>query len=340
MSLDHYVIIGNGPAGNHAAFKLRDYDKNARITIISDECLAFYSKPKLTGYVADKISESELFIPVEPSYEDRYIRVRLGQTVERIDIDNKVLFLDHLETIYYTKLIIAVGSRARVLPLMQDYAEHLKLVGSYTDVKEYKNQINAAKDFFIFGGDLVGFRFIRQLRAMNKNVTVLIYPHAFWPYNLTDEMLESIKNSLEKQQVKVVVKDDIAGIEKNNQKYQIRTTQGGEYTADMVFSCNGLTPNIDFIKGSGIDYDQGILVDEYLKTNVDDIYACGSCAQIYNPGIKNYSVSIGWPNAVTQGELVAANLVGEHKGVESAGRKYFDIEGVKIKTTWWEGVAE
>ncbi|MCK5349096.1 MAG: FAD-dependent oxidoreductase, partial [Desulfobacula sp.] len=107
---------------------------------------------------------------------------------------------------------------------------------------------------------------------------------------------------------------------------------------DMVFSFNGLSPNIDFAKGSGIDIDYGILVNEYLKTNVDSIYACGSCAQIYNPTTKNYTTSIGWPNAVVQGEVAAFNLLGDHKIIESVGRKYFDLEGVKIKTTWWEDI--
>ena len=108
----------------------------------------------------------------------------------------------------------------------------------------------------------------------------------------------------------------------------------------MIFSFNGLRPNIEFAKGTGIDIDHGILVNEYLKTNMDDIYACGSCAQIYNPDIKSYSTSIGWPNAVAQGKVCAHNLLGDHKKIEPAGRKYFDLEGVTIKTNWWEDIED
>ncbi|MCF6335886.1 MAG: FAD-dependent oxidoreductase [Spirochaetales bacterium] len=99
-----------------------------------------------------------------------------------------------------------------------------------------------------------------------------------------------------------------------------------------------MAPNIDFAVGCGLDTDHGILVDEYLKTNIDNIYACGSCAQVYNPSIKSYCVSIGWPNAMVQGEVCALNLLGEKKVVESVGRKYFDLEGVRIKTTWWDDI--
>ncbi|MBU1586152.1 MAG: FAD-dependent oxidoreductase [Proteobacteria bacterium] len=333
---DHYVIIGNGPAGNHAAKTLRKKDKGARITIISDEMIPYYYKPKLTGFIADEIAQKDLLVTSLESYKEKDIRVRLGQAVEQIDPDSKSLVLKHMETIKYSKLIIATGSRERLLPFMSGYADHLKFITSYTDVMDYKDKIQNAKEFFIFGGDLVGFKFLKMLNSMGKKVTILIYPNAFWPYNLTEDMLDQIFTSLSQFDVSIIIKDDISTIDKkDNGSYRIKTLKGVEKTVDMVFSFNGLVPDIDFVKGSGIDTDYGILVNEYLKTNIDGIYACGSCAQIYNPDMKSYSASIGWPNAVVQGEVAAYNLLGDHKVIESVGRKYFDLEGVKIKTTWW-----
>lgn len=340
---DHYVIVGNGPAGNHAAAILRQKDKDAKITIISDECVPYYYKPRLTGFIAGEIPKEDLMVNSQDLYNRdackvKDVRIRCGQAVERINPDSKLLFLQHKEKIEFSKLIIASGSRARVLPTMSRYADHLKFVTSYTDVMEYKQEIQKAKDFFIFGGDLVGFKFLRMLNSMGKTVTILIYPNAFWPYNLTDDMLVQITESLSKFNADIIVKDDILTIEEQNGSYRIKTRNGIEKSVDMVFSFNGLSPNIEFAKGSGIDIDHGILVNEYLKTNIDGIYACGSCAQIYNPAIKSYSTSIGWPNAAAQGEVAALNLLGEHKVIESVGRKYFDLEGVKIKTSWWEDI--
>ncbi|WP_299979275.1 FAD-dependent oxidoreductase [Desulfobacula sp.] len=335
---DHYVIIGNGPAGNHAAIILREKDKEAKITIISDECVPYYYKPKLTDFIADEIAKEDLMVSFLDSYKAKDIRIRLGQEVERIDPESKTLFLQHMEKVYYSKLIIASGSRARLLPPMSCYANHLKFVTSYTDVIEVKEEIKKLKSFFIFGGDLVGFKFLRMLNSMDKTVTILICPNAFWPYNLTDDMLAQITESLSKFNADIIVKDDISTIDEQNGSYRVKTQKGIEKNVDMVFSFNGLNPNIEFAKGSGIDIDHGILVNEYLKTNIDGIYACGSCAQIYHPNIRSYTTSIGWPNAVVQGEVAAFNLLGDHKIMESVGRKYFDLEGVKIKTTWWEDI--
>lgn len=339
-SYDHYVILGNGPAGNNAASFLRENDKDAKITIISDENIPFYYKPGLTRYITGDLAVSDLLVESLPSYRERNIRLRLGQIVDKIDPEQKIVFLRHKENVHYTKLVIASGSRARVLPSMRGYAQCLKHITTYNEVMEFKDQIQAANDFFIFGGDLVGFKFIKMLGSMGKKVTLLIYPNAFWPFTLTHEMQTTIASNLEKSGVEIIVGDDIHRIIEKENAYVVKTVKGMEKKVDMVFSFNGMIPSVDFAKGCGLDIDRGILVNETMQTNVPDIYACGSCAQIYNPDINSYTTSIGWPNAVVQGEVTAMNLLGDHKVIESAGRKYFDLEGVKIKTTWWEDIEE
>ncbi len=337
---DHYVIIGNGPAGNNVAAFLRENDKDARITIISDENIPFYYKPGLTRYIAGDLTASELMVKGLSFYREKNIRLRLGQKVDKIDSERKIVFLNHMEEVHYTQLVIASGSRARVLPSMRSYAACLKHITTYNQVMEFKDQIQAANEFFVFGGDLVGFKFINMLRKMNKQVFLLIYPNAFWPFNLTDAMQKTIVKNLSRNGVNVLANDDISQIVENENRYQILTEKGLEKHVDLVFSFNGLIPSVDFAKGCGLDIDHGILVNERMQTNVIDIYACGSCAQIYNPKINSYTTSIGWPNAVAQGEVTAMNLLGDHRVIEPVGRKYFDLEGVKIKTTWWEKVED
>jgi len=337
---DHYVIIGNGPAGNNAAATLRKNDKDARITIISDENIPFYYKPGLTRYIAGAIKASKLMVQDLSFYREKNIRLRLGQKVDRIDSKKKMVFLNHMEDIHYTRLVIASGSRARILPSMRPFASCLKHVTSYKDVVEFKDGIQAAREFFVFGGDLVGFKFIKMLRKMGKQVSLLIYPNAFWPFNLTEEMQKTVVATLTRHGANVIVNDDISQIVENKNRYQVLTSKGVEKHVDMVFSFNGLIPSVEFARGCGLDIDHGILVNETMQTNVIDIYACGSCAQIYNPKINSYTTSIGWPNAVVQGEVTAMNLLGDSRVIEPVGRKYFDLEGVKIKTTWWEDIED
>ncbi|MEE4364192.1 MAG: NAD(P)/FAD-dependent oxidoreductase [Desulfotignum sp.] len=334
---DHYVIIGNGPAGNAAAFTLRENDPDAAITIISHENICFYAKPKLVKYLAGKVDEDALAVKTMDEYRRRHIRLRLGQAVVHIDPGSKRLHLSHMETVHYTDLIIASGARARLLPSMKPYADCLTFVTEFNDTRGLRKKITDSSRFFIFGGDLVGFKFLKMLTDMGKQVTLLLYPRAFWPHRLTKQMQDAIVKNLAPTNADVLADDDLDTIVPEDRGgYWVTTKQGVRTQADLVFSFNGLIPDVDFARGCGLEIDHGILVDETMRTSLDRIFACGACAQIYNPDINTYTTSIGWPNAQAQGKVAGLNLLGEHHKVRPAGRKYFDLEGVKIKTAWWE----
>lgn len=333
---DHYVIIGNGPAGNAAAFTLRENDPDAAVTIISHENICFYSKPKLVKYLAGKVDEDALAVRTMDEYRRRHIRLRLGQTVEYIDPDSSSLYLAHMEKVHYTDLVIATGARARLLPSMAPYADCLTFVTEFNDTRGLRKKILEGSRFFIFGGDLVAFKFVKMLTGMGKQVTMLLYPRAFWPHRLTPEMADAIVKHLAPTGAEILADDDLDAIQPDGNGYGVTTKQGVQTHADLVFSFNGLIPEVDFARGIGLDIDHGILVDETMRTSLDHVFACGACAQIYNPDLNAYTTSIGWPNARVQGEVAGLNLLGQHRKVRPAGRKYFDLEGVKIKTAWWE----
>lgn len=335
---DHYVIIGNGPSGNRAGEILRENDPSARVTIISDECVPLYYKHKLTSFIAGEIGEDELM--VETGLEQDTVRMRLGQCVEGIDPQNRVIFLQHMEKVCYTKLIIAAGSRPGLPHSMSALSDHLNFLSSFWDVKRHKEPIADARRFFVLGGDLVGFRFVRMLASMGKEVSISLYPEAFWPFELKPDMVEAVCGNLEPLGIEVMANDPVAGVEPANKGYQVITSKDAARQADMVFAFPGLVPNTGFAAGRGIDIDHGILVDEYLKTSIDNIYACGSCAQIYNPKLKSYATSVGWPNALIQGEVAALNLLGAERKIESAPRRFFELEGVRVETVWWEDIDE
>jgi NAD(P)H-nitrite reductase large subunit len=109
-----------------------------------------------------------------------------------------------------------------------------------------------------------------------------------------------------------------------------RTIQVG-----MIGAFYGLTPNVRFLARSGLPLDRGILVDEYLNTGFEGIYATGDCAQVYHSDIRDYWVSIGHDNAVSLGRLAAANLLGDRAKAKVAKETILDVQGVKVNTSWW-----
>ena len=103
----------------------------------------------------------------------------------------------------------------------------------------------------------------------------------------------------------------------------------------MIGAFFGLVPDVRFLTGAGLRIDRGILVDEYLNTGFEGVYATGDCAQIYHPAIQDYWVSIGHDNAVSLGRTAALNLLGGKVEAKVAKESIFEVQGIKVNTSWW-----
>ncbi len=333
---DHYVIIGNGPAGNNAADCLRENDTKARITIISGEPFSFYFKHKLTGYIGGYVNKDKLVVRPYSIYKKGNIRLRLGQFADKIDPVNKVIYLRHMEKVSYTRLVIATGGSPRVLPSLMNFQKHLTFMSSYTDAIQLTAGIDSWNDCLVIGSDITSIRFIEMLAEKKKNLKVILYPEAFWPFTLTDDIAQELKTRFEKKGISVAINDTVEFIDLTGGRYEVRTGSGKSESYDRIFSFMGLVPDIKFTLGSGIDTDIGVLVDDHLKTNFTDIYACGDCAQIYNSKTQSYWVSIGWTNAQIQGTTAAMNLLGDNEVINPFPEKVLEADGISVKTSWWD----
>jgi len=337
---DHYVIIGNGPAGNRAAEIFRENDKNARVTIISDEGFPFYYRYKLFDFLSGNITDDSLQVKKYLDYKKNNIRLRLGQTVTKIDPANRILFLKHMEKIGYTNLILATGGIRSIIPSLAGFEKYFSFMTSYNEALALKPVLDRIKKTIVIGGDLISIKFIKMLINMGKDVSFFLCKEGFWPIELTEKMSENIASRMEKEKIRTILDDYPVNIVQTGAGYEIITEKGKKIKGDIIFYFMGLKPDIAFIKGSGIDTAKGVLVDKYLKTNYKNIYACGDCAQIYNPEFKDYWISTGWDNATLQGETAALNLLGEHKIIKPVPQKILEVEGIKVNTSWWKEIQE
>lgn len=336
---NHYVILGNGPAGNSAADAFRENDINARITIISNESFSYYFRHRLTDFISGSIDTEGLVVRPFTNYKEKNIRLRLGQQVDKIDPAKKILYLRHMEKVNYTGLIIATGGRPRVIPSLKAFQEYLIPMYRYTDAAAVASDIENWESCTVIGSDITSLRFIEMLAEKQKSVHVILYPEAFWPFTLTDEIVEKLRERFTQLNIRVSVNDTVSSITAETGQYSIATESGFQETVDRAFVFPGLVPNIDFVPGSGIDSDIGILVNDHLQSNFPDIYACGDCAQIYHPSTKDYWVSIGWKNARIQGKTAAMNLLGSTDSItRPKPEKIIDIEGIKVRTSWWDPI--
>jgi pyruvate/2-oxoglutarate dehydrogenase complex dihydrolipoamide dehydrogenase (E3) component len=187
----------------------------------------------------------------------------------------------------------------------------------------------------LIGGDFTSMAVCRALLHLGKKVHFMLDEEAFWPVRFSERLAEEATNSLSKRGVEVLTGRKVTSM--------IRTAAGlyevhvddQRLEVGLIGAFFGLIPDVSFLARSGLRIDRGILVDEYLYTGSEGVYATGDCAQIYHPEIRDYWVSVGHDNAVALGRAAALNLAGGRVETKVPVESIFELEGVMVNTSWW-----
>ncbi len=335
MAEDRFVIIGNGPAANEAASTLRQKAQDIRLTMLSRDLTGYHRPMFLPDFVAGKISEDELYINPPDYYSEQGIKLRLGQEVVAADFSKRELMLAHKEVVRFTGLIIATGGKPRIPEPLQDFEDLMMTLKTVADAKAWIERLSRTDSVLIVGGDLTSLMFTKALLSLGKRVAFIPDEESFWPVPLSPSVRDDVAHKLTVAGVEVVPCKKVKGMSETTKGAIEVTTDCGAVRADIVGAFFGLVPDVKFLAGTGLHIERGLLVDEHLKTRFDGVYAAGDCAQVYHPELRDYWVSIGCDNARELGRIAALNLVGEAVEARVSGTKIFDVEGIKVNTSWW-----
>jgi len=334
MGARHLVVIGNGPAGKEAAAVLRDKEPESRITIISKDHEGQYRPNFLPDYISGRKSLEQLYATPFRFYQDQEIKLRLGQPVAVLDLEERRIILDHKEVIRFDGLVIAVGGRPRIpepLLVFQDLMYTLKTV---QDANSWIDRLASVDSVVIVGGDLTSFAITRALLQLGKRVGFVFSEEAFWPQRCNDQILRAAAAKLAARGVEVVPGRLKRIVRHSETRFEIMT-DCRHLEAGLVGAFFGLVPDVRFLAGSGLQIERGILVDEYLNTGFEGVYAAGDCAQVYHPELRDYWVSIGYDNALRLGRIAASNLAGGREETTVPPESLFCDQGVRANTSWW-----
>jgi NADPH-dependent 2,4-dienoyl-CoA reductase/sulfur reductase-like enzyme len=203
------------------------------------------------------------------------------------------------------------------------------------DAKAWITNLPRADSVLLIGGDLTSLALTKALLHLKKRVYFLINDDAFWPLRCTEELIREVTRKLEGKGVEVLRRGKITRMARvSAQAYRV-VVAGQEIEVGLVGAFFGLVPDIRFLARSGLNMDRGILVDEYLNTGFEGVYATGDCAQIYHPELRDYWVSIGHDNARALGRTAALNLLGAKEQAARNVRSIYDLQDVKVNTSWW-----
>ncbi|MGQ4832521.1 MAG: NAD(P)/FAD-dependent oxidoreductase [Candidatus Asgardarchaeia archaeon] len=300
-----YTIIGNGIAGFSAALRLRKLYEDAEIKIITNEKYPIYDRRDLPFFISGRVDEDFVFFTDFEFYKENEIDITFSSVIA-IDVNENEVILKNGEREGYDKLIIASGlisEKEKKLNVEKIPLIYLKTID---DAKRIKEIISEIDNVTIIGGYQASFTLASELARIGKNVNLVIKEnHPTWEYfdGITKQLIEEL---LEEQNIKFFVNVKIANV--NEKKKTIKLKNGRTLSTEMIIVLNRFLPNISFLNKSKIKVNRGIVVDDFLRTNVQNIFAVGDVAETYNP-IRNETITqAGWEVAKDQGELVAYNI--------------------------------
>jgi NAD(P)H-nitrite reductase large subunit len=306
-----YVIIGGSAAGVAAAETLRKHSKDAEITVISDEAFPLYSRCLLTYLIAGSIDEDKLYFKDKDFYKENNIKTHLGEKAVSINAGKKEVSLEKGSKISYDKLLIATGASAKSVDVAGVDKKGVFTVRNIDDARAILAMMDNVKEIAVLGGGLIGLRDAYALRQRKKEVAVVVKSPQVLSQMVDKEAAEIIAGVLQKNGVKIMTgvaakeilgKESVEGITLDN---------GSKLNCQMIIIGKGVKANTELASSCGLKVEDGIVVDEHLRTSDKDIFAAGDCAQTLDIARGEQRINALWPCAVEQGEAAALNMLGK-----------------------------
>ncbi|MBC7654029.1 MAG: NAD(P)/FAD-dependent oxidoreductase [Oligoflexus sp.] len=345
------VIIGNGISGITTARYIRKQSDH-EILVISAESDHFFSRTALM-YIYMGHMKYEHTKPYEDWFWGKN-RIELKNAyIKNIDFDSKKLFTDKGEEIVYDKLVISTGSITNKFDWPGQDLKGVQGMVTKQDVELMEENTVGVTDAVVVGGGLIGIEMAEMLHSRNINVNILVRDNYYWGGILPKEEAELVGRHIAEHKMNLITKSElkeIVGDDKGKVK-AIITKDGKEIKCGFVALTAGVSPNISLVKDSKLETDKGVLVNDYLETNIEDVYAIGDCAQFRNPKENHPPVEQLWYTGKMQGRVLANTICGTKtkydRGIWFNSAKFLDIEyqtyGLMLKnpfddedTFYWE----
>ena len=336
--MEKIVIIGNGISGITAARHIRKMG-NHKITVISAETDYFFSRTALM-YVYMGHMKFEHIKPYENWFWKKNKIDLVRAYVSEVQTSNKTLVLDNGATLAYDSLILATGSKPNKFGWPGQDLDGVQGLYSYQDLESMEKYTGNIERGVVVGGGLIGVEMAEMLLSRKIPVTFLVREESFWNVVLPKEESEMINRHIREHHVDLRLSTELKEIlaDENGRARAVVTSQGEEIACQFVGLTAGVSPNIDFLKDSGIETQRGVMVDPYLETNVPDVYAIGDCAQFRQPLPNRRPVEQVWYTGRMMGEVVAHTICGKKTaykpGVWFNSAKFFDIEYQTYGHVW------
>ena len=312
MSTSH-VIIGDGIAGSSAAETIREADPDASVTVITDEGEALYNRILIKEFAKGKLPEAPISIHEPGWYEERDIDLVLDTYVTTVDTDAHEIHTYEGDVYEYDTLLIATGGTPAQLPVDAADADGIHHFWTFEDARGIRQHAERAEKGVVVGAGLLGIDLAAICGAQDVEAHYLMRGNAWWRYALSEAGAEIIHDALRERDVTPVFESGVDHFETDDEGAVTAAVDpnGEQFEAEFVGVAIGLNFNTEFLRETPLELDDGIVVDEHMQTNVEDVYAAGDITQFYDVILGDRAQNGAWGSAKEQGAVAGANMVAD-----------------------------
>jgi NAD(P)H-nitrite reductase large subunit len=269
---------------------------------------------RLPDYISGWKDRDSIWVVKDDFYEQNKIDFLRQETVDGVDADAHRVHLQSGRSLPYDLLLISSGARVRKLDCPGCDLDGVVYLRTLDQAEDIIRRGKHAKSAVALGGGLLGVEMARSFNEMGLETHYLIREDRFWPQMLDLTASRIVESVLQEKGVVLEKEDTIQEVlGEDGRVSSVATTAGEKLPAEMVGVAIGVESQIDFLDGSGIETDRGVIVDDRMRSNKPDIYAAGDAAQALNVVTGKHEVVTSWLNTQRQGDAAGTNMTGGDK---------------------------
>ncbi len=313
-----YLIIGGGMTADAAARGILEADSSGGIGLLSAEKHPPYDRPPLSKGLWKGKPEAKIW----RGTNDIAATLHLGRSAQTLDAREKKVTDDQGETYTYEKLLLATGASPRRLPFGQEMTIYFR---TFDDYQQLRGLTQKGERFAVIGGGFIGSEIAAAL-AMNGKKVSMVFPEAGVGANMFPLDLARFLTELYREKgVEVITGGKVARIDRAGDKTAVYVDGDKKLEVDGTIAGLGVEPNVALAKMAGLKVDNGIVVDEFLRTTDANIYAAGDVANFYNPALDTRMRVEHEDNANTMGETAGRSMAGKGEPYHHLPLFYSDL---------------
>lgn len=306
--MNEYVIIGNGVAAVGCIEGIRSVDREGKITVVSEENHAVYCRPLISYYLEGKTTAEKMNYRKPDFYKENGCEVIYGKKAVEIDKNEKTVLLDDGTKLAYTSVCVATGSSPFVPKFEGLYTVSKKFAFmTMDDMLDLEKAVNKESRVLIVGAGLIGLKCAEGLKERVQSITVCDLADRVLSSILDSECAAIVQAHLEANGIEFLLSDSVETFDKNTAKMK----SGKTVDFDVAVLAVGVRANTALVSDLGGEVNRGILVDDSMKTSVENIYAAGDCTEGNDVSSNTKKVIALVPNAYMQGKCAGKNMAGE-----------------------------